>query len=80
MESLQEYREDKQCLMILYSKETGSPENIYGIQNDDHGYPLFLIKNDNQWRWRSAKHYLTRDERLGECYSLCEEKFHMSVI
>lgn len=75
MKSLQELREDKQYLMILYNKKTGKPENIYGIQIDNHGYPLFLIKCDNQWKWRSAKHYLTRDERLHTYYSEAEKEF-----
>ena len=32
-------------------------ERIYGVRSDKHGYPQFLIYNNNQWRWISAKHF-----------------------
>lgn len=80
MKSTYEYREDKQCLIVLYNKQTGRAENIYGVQNDNHGYPLFLIKCDNQWKWHSAKHYLTREERLHTYYTECEISHHEALI
>ncbi len=69
MRDLQELREEKQCLIILYDKRSGLPESIYGLKDDQHGYPLFLVKPKNQWLWRSAKHYLTREERMNTYYS-----------
>lgn len=74
MKNSQELREEKQCLMILYDKKTGRPEYIYGMQNDSHGYPLFLIKIKNQWVYRSAKHYITREERFHTYYTEAEKE------
>lgn len=67
-------REAKQCLMILYNRKNGRPEYIYVVQNDNHGYPLFLIRNNNQWVWRSAKHYITRKERFHTYYTEAERE------
>jgi hypothetical protein len=50
-------------MMILYDKHTGRKEIIYAVLDDDNGYPKFLIRNGNQWIYRSAKHYITKDER-----------------
>jgi hypothetical protein len=46
-------------MVILYDKLTGDAEIIYGVLDDDHGYPKFLIRKDNRWVYRSAKHYIT---------------------
>ena len=54
----------KSCLLLMYNKETGAKERVYSIQNDNNGYPLFLIRVDGRWTYRSAKHYITREERL----------------
>ena len=54
----------KSYLLIMYDKETGEKEYIYSIQNDNHGYPLFLIRKNNRWAYRSAKHYITMGEKL----------------
>jgi hypothetical protein len=51
-------------MVILYDKLTGDAEIIYGVLDDDHGYPKFLIRKDNRWVYRSAKHYITREEHL----------------
>lgn len=30
---------------------------IYSIRNDKTGFPHFLIYDENQWKWQSAKHF-----------------------
>jgi hypothetical protein len=76
----EEFREEKSCLLIMYNKETGKPEPIYAIHNDNHGYPQFLIRNDNQWIYRSAKHYITREERTRTYYTEFEKTHHRVII
>ncbi len=35
---------------------------IYGVKDDKHGYPTFLIRSDNRWIWKSAKHFIPVEE------------------
>ena len=30
---------------------------VYNIQNNKNGYPLFLIYDDNQWKYITAKKF-----------------------
>lgn len=80
MNSTEEFRNEKSCLLIMYDKKTGKPEPIYAIQNDNHGYPMFLIRVENKWIYRSAKHYLTRDERLRTYYTEIEKAHHRVLV
>lgn len=47
----------------VYKKETDEIANLYEIVNvydvktDRAGYPMFLIFENNQWKYRSAKHF-----------------------
>ena len=44
--------------------------NIYKVRNDKCGYPMFLIFYNNQWFWKSAKHfkpYKNTDDNKGCC-------------
>ena len=37
-----------------------SPERrveVFAVRNDKNGYPQFLVYEDRQWVWRSAKNY-----------------------
>lgn len=38
---------------------------VFDIQYNKSGYPMFLVRDGGQWAKRSAKHYLTRDEVFG---------------
>lgn len=38
-------------------KNSDEVVTIYDIRNDSCGYPMFLIYQDNQWIWKSAKHF-----------------------
>jgi len=58
--------------MILYDKKTGKDEVVFATSSDSNGYPKFLIRKSNQWIWRSAKYYITREERLHTPYTECE--------
>ena len=39
--------------------------HVYDIIYNKSGYPLFLVKQNEQWVKRSAKHFLTKDEVYG---------------
>ena len=39
---------------------------VYAIRNDKNGYPHFLIYEDNQWKWKSAKHFTPEDVEINE--------------
>lgn len=41
----------------VYKKETDEIVNVYDIRTDRAGYPMFLIYENNQWKYRSAKHF-----------------------
>lgn len=47
----------------VYDKETLKKVTIYAVGEDNHGYPKFLIRKDNRWIWRSAKHFITEEEK-----------------
>ena len=34
------------------------PVSVYNVRDDKHGYPLFLIYDDLQWKYISAKHFI----------------------
>jgi len=54
----------------LYDKLTGERIIIYGVLDDDHGYPKFLIRKNNQWLYKSAKHFVTYEESLMQTFKL----------
>ena len=43
--------------MQVVEKKSEKIIEIYGVEQDSCGYPKFLIYQNNQWIWRSAKHY-----------------------
>lgn len=48
----------------VYEWKSGVPCIVYAVLDDANGYPKFLIRRDNQWIWRSAKHYSPVDEYI----------------
>ena len=54
----------------LYDKLTGERFTIFGVVDDDNGYPKFLIRMNNQWIYRSAKHFVTYEESIIQTYKL----------
>lgn len=34
------------------------PITVYDIKNDKNGYPHFLIYENNEWKYVSAKHFI----------------------
>ena len=38
-------------------KETDEIVDVYDVRIDRAGYPMFLIYENNQWKYRSAKHF-----------------------
>ncbi len=45
------------CLYVVNEKDTKKPVKVFGVRDDSNGYPQFLIYEDSQWKYRSAKHY-----------------------
>lgn len=45
---------------------------VYSIQNDNNGYPHFLIRYKNQWRWRKAKLFIPLEEVEEYMYNYLE--------
>lgn len=43
--------------MTFVEKKSGSFVKVYDIKTDKSGYPKFLIYDNGQWLWKSAKHY-----------------------
>jgi len=43
--------------MIVFDKKTDAAVKVYNVINDKHGYPHFLIYEDGQWKYKSAKNY-----------------------
>lgn len=40
----------------------GKQYKIWSIRNDRKGFPHFLIYDNNQWKWQSAKHFKPIEE------------------
>lgn len=40
---------------------------VYGVCRDKNGYPQFLIYEENQWKWKSAKYFTP--ENIDDRYS-----------
>jgi hypothetical protein len=54
--------ERSETMFIVFDKETHLDVAVYNVRDDLAGYPLFLVRYNNQWVYRSAKHYITADE------------------
>lgn len=37
-------------------KDLKKLQHVYAVKDDKAGYPHFLIRYKNQWKWISAKH------------------------
>lgn len=46
-------------------KQVTRAVEVYDIQYNKSGYPMFLVRECGQWVKRSAKHYLTKEEVYG---------------
>lgn len=42
---------------IVSALHTGRNVEVYAVHNDKNGYPQFLVYENHQWCWRSAKNY-----------------------
>ena len=49
----------------VYKKETNEIVDVYDIRTDRAGYPMFLIYENNQWKYRSAKHFKPEPSWIG---------------
>ena len=45
------------CLFRVLRKLGNIPVDVYNIKKDKNGYPLFLIYEDNEWKYVKAKHF-----------------------
>ena len=56
----------------LINKNTNERVTIYKIRDDvNTGYPQFLFYQNDEWIWKSAKHFrpITRDEEMLKYYN-----------
>lgn len=52
-------------MFIVFDKDTHLDVAVYDVITDVTDYPLFLVRHNNQWVYRSAKHYITAEEVIG---------------
>ena len=52
----------KAVLDIRDSEVPSHIVTVFAVQNDNHGYPMFLIYVKNQWRYLSAKYFKPIEE------------------
>ena len=52
----------------VIDKESGFTYSVYNVRDDKVGFPHFLIYDDGQWVWRSAKHIQPKIEKLNHTY------------
>lgn len=48
-------------LFWVRTKDDPRVVKVYGVTDDSNGYPKFLVRENNQWKWRSAKYYQPMD-------------------
>lgn len=53
-------------LFKVVDKETDLVVFVHGVRDDKTGFPHFLIYEDNQWKYKSAKHFIPFWERRYE--------------
>ena len=49
----------------VYKKETDEIVSVYDIKTDSAGCPMFLTYENNQWKYRSAKHFKSIPSWIG---------------
>ena len=49
-------------MITVFDKITQKPVRVYKITRNSSGYPDFLVRENGEWRFRSAKHYITYEE------------------
>lgn len=47
----------KNYLFMVFDKEKQKIYKVYAIRDDSKGYPHFLIYDNSQWLYVSAKHF-----------------------
>ena len=52
-------------LFQVMIKETDDIKSVYDVRTDKTGFPQFLIYDNGQWRYMSAKHF----KPVGEIYN-----------
>ncbi|HKM02171.1 MAG TPA: hypothetical protein VJ083_08990 [Sedimentibacter sp.] len=48
-------------MFIVFDKKTHLDIAVYNVK-DSKGYPHFLVRHNNQWVYKNAKHYITSEE------------------
>lgn len=46
----------------VYDKKTNNEVAVYGVESDKNGYPKFLVRLGNEWKWVSAKHFSDKEK------------------
>ena len=46
------------CLFEVYKSTNFDKTMVFAVRDDKNSYPHFLIFEDNEWKYVSAKHFL----------------------
>lgn len=49
-------------LFSVLLKETDDIKFVYDVRTDKTGYPHFLVYDDGEWKYMSAKHFVPIEE------------------
>lgn len=63
-------------MFTVYEKSSDKAVKVYNVRHDKSGYPHFLIYEDGQWKYRSAKHYRDTSKCADELYATLKKMVH----
>lgn len=51
----------KEVFRVVKKEDHDEIREVYGVRNDNCGYPHFLIYENGEWKYVSAKHFVPYD-------------------
>lgn len=57
--------DDMSGFFTVYDKKTFEEVKVYAVKDDKTGQPHFLIYEDNEWKYKSAKHFYEVKSLIG---------------
>lgn len=63
-------------MFTVYEKSSDKAVKVYNVRHDKSGYPHFLIYEDGQWKYKSAKHYRDTSEYVDRLYATFGKMMH----
>ena len=56
----------KEVFRVVKKEDHGVIREVYDVRNDNCGYPHFLIYENGEWKYVSAKHFVPYSDILKE--------------